>query len=100
MTVIDLQSLSTGEFQPPRIEAELSQNRGVDIGNVVSILDRVEADLIGRSMHHASSNTSSRHPRREAVDVMVTTIAPLRSWCAAELGTEDHQCLVKQTATS
>ena len=43
LAVIDLQPLAAGDFQPARVEAELVQHRGVDVGDVVAVLDGVRS---------------------------------------------------------
>jgi hypothetical protein len=50
MAVVDIQSFASGDFQAARVEAELIENGGVDVGDVVTVLDRVEADLVGRAV--------------------------------------------------
>ncbi len=36
LPVVDLQPLAAGDFEPPRVEAELVQDGGVDVGDVVA----------------------------------------------------------------
>ena len=43
--MVDVQALAAGDLQLARVEAELVQNSRVDVGDVVAILDRVEALL-------------------------------------------------------
>ena len=37
----------------PQVEAELLQDRGVDVGDIVAVLDGMKAELIGRAVYHA-----------------------------------------------
>ncbi len=53
LAVVDLQPLAAGDLQLARVEAELVQDRGVDVGDVVAVLDGVEADLVGRAVDDA-----------------------------------------------
>src|SRR6266511_2872350 len=64
----------------------------------MAVLDGVEAYLVGRPMRDAAADAAAGHPYREAVNVMVPAIAPLRAGRAPELGAEDHQRLVEQPA--
>src|SRR4051794_11850235 len=41
--VVDLQPLLAGDLKPARVQPELVQDRGVDVGDVVAIFHRVEA---------------------------------------------------------
>ena len=43
IAVIDLQPLLSGNNQSPRIQAQLVQYRGMNVGHVMPILDGVEA---------------------------------------------------------
>ena len=90
--------LRPGIFEPARVEAELVQDRGVDVGDVVAVLDGVEADLVGRAVDDAALDAAAGHPDREAVDVVVAAVGALRAGRAAELGGEDHERLVEQAA--
>ncbi len=51
--VLDLQALPPGDFQAAGVEAEEVQHRGVDVGDIVAILDGVEAQLIGGAVDDA-----------------------------------------------
>ena len=42
-----------GNLEPAWVEAELVQHRGVDVGDVVAILDGVEAELVGCAVDDA-----------------------------------------------
>ena len=87
--MVDVEAFAAGDFQPARIEAELLQDRGVDVGDVVAIFDGVEADLVGRAVHDAPFDAAAGHPDGEAEDVMVAPVGALRAGRAAELGGED-----------
>ena len=95
---VDLQPLAAGDLQPARVEAELVQDRGVDVGDVVAVLDGVEAELVGRAVDDAALDAAAGQPDREAVGVVVAAVAALRPGRAAELGRPDDQRLVEQAA--
>src|SRR5262245_46837545 len=56
------------------IEAELMENRGMDVAEVVRLVDRLEANGIGRANRLAAANAAAGHPHREA---QVVVVAPL-----------------------
>ena len=62
----------------------------MNIGDVVTILDGVKADLVGRAMHDSPFQAAAGHPDGEPEDVMVAAVGVLRAGRAAELGRKDH----------
>src|SRR5262245_3073345 len=68
---VDLQALVAGHFQLPRVEAELVQDGGVDVGDVVTVLGGMEADLIGGAVDDAALDAAAGQPHAEAVGVMI-----------------------------
>ena len=90
--------LSAGDFQPARVEAELVQDRGVDVGDVMPVLDGVEAEFVGRAVDDAALDAAAGQPDREAVGVVVAAVGALRTRGAAELGGPDHERVVEQAA--
>ena len=77
LTVVDIQSLAAGDFQPARIESKLLQDGGVNVRNIVTVFDRMEANLVGGAMYHAALQTATSHPDAEAEDVMIAPIGTL-----------------------
>src|SRR5687768_12478898 len=75
---VDLQALVAGDLQLVRVEAELAEHRGVDVGDVVAVLDGVEADLVGGAVGHAALDAAAGQPHGEAVGVMVPAVGVLR----------------------
>ena len=71
MTVVDFQPLSAWDFQTPSIEAQLLHHGRVDVGDVVSILDGVEAEFISGSVDGSAFDPAAGHPDRKAKVVMV-----------------------------
>ncbi len=47
--VLHLQSFAAGDFEAAGVEAKLVQHGGVDVGDVVTVFDGLEAKLIGRA---------------------------------------------------
>ena len=90
MAVVDVEALAAGDFEAAGVEAELVQDGGVDVGDVVPIFGGVEADLVGGSVHDALSQSAAGHPDAEPEDVVVAAVRTLCAGGAAELGGEDH----------
>src|SRR5262249_13589963 len=62
------------------VEPELVEHRGVDVANVVRLLDRAQADRIGRADRYATLHTAPGQPHREPEVVVVAARAVLRFW--------------------
>ena len=60
--VIDVQSFAIREFKTTRIQSQLMQYRGMDIGHIMSIFDRMKTDFIRDSMRDAALDASAGHP--------------------------------------
>src|SRR5262249_6532085 len=71
LTMIDFQPLSAGYFQLARVEAELVQHGRVQIGDVMPVLDGVEADRIGGAVGNAAFDAAAGQPDREAIRMMI-----------------------------
>ena len=72
-TMMDIGALSAGYFQLMRIEAQLVQDRGVYVGDIVRVFDGIEAQFVGRSMSDAALDAAAGQPAREALRVMIAT---------------------------
>src|SRR3954467_7302945 len=59
------QALATGNGEATGIEAELVENGGVNVGDVVAVFDGVEAKLVGRAMDRAALDAAAGHPDGE-----------------------------------
>src|SRR5262245_61487358 len=88
--VVDVEALAAGDFELARVEPELVQDGGVDVGHVMSVLDRVEPDLVGHSVNDPALDPAAGQPHTEPVDVVVAAVGALRTRRAAELGGEHH----------
>lgn len=86
--VIDIQTLAPWDLQFAGIQAQLLENRRMDIGDVVPVFDGVESDFVGGTMHDPPSYASASHPDGKTIDVMVSPIGPLGSWGPSELSSK------------
>ena len=59
---IDFQSLLARHNQPPRIQPQLVQHCGVDIGYIMAFLHGVETQFIGCAVHYAALDPAACHP--------------------------------------
>ena len=96
--VVDVEAFAAGDLQEARVEAEQLQNSGVDVGDVVSVLGGVEAQLVGAAVDDAALDAAAGQLHREAVNVVIAAVGTLRARRAAELRGEDHERLFQQAA--
>src|SRR5688572_2627616 len=68
---VDLEAFPAGDLEPARVESQLVEYGGVDVRDVVAILDGVEAQLVGRAVGDPPLDPAAGHPDREAVRVVV-----------------------------
>ncbi len=61
----------------------------MDVGDVVAILDGVEAQCVGDAMGDAPLEPAARHHDRKCEWMMVAAIGALRAGRAAEFGADD-----------
>ena len=47
--MVDVEALAAGDFQLAGVEAELLEDRGMNVGHIVPVLDRVETDFVRRA---------------------------------------------------
>src|SRR5262249_47557575 len=85
LAVVDLQPFLAGHVERAVVEAELVQHGGVDVGDVMAVCDRMEADLVGGAVGQAALNSAAGQPDREAVRGMVAAGRPFRAGRAAKL---------------
>src|SRR5262249_10302773 len=78
------------------IQAELMQDRGVDVAEVITVLHGVKADGVRSSDHLSALDSSAGQPHAEAQVMMVSSAAALGLRRAAELPAPKHQCGIEQ----
>ena len=74
--VIHIEAFAGGEFEAAGIEAELVQDGGMDVGDVMAIFNGVEAEFVGDAVLHAAFDSGARQPCAEALRMMI----PARSF--------------------
>src|SRR5262245_58855305 len=77
LAVVYIQPLVAGHLKLARVEAELVQHRRVDVGDIMTALDGVEADFVCRAMGDAALDTAAGQPDREAIGMMVAAVGVL-----------------------
>ena len=82
------------------VEAELVQDRGVEVLDVEAILDGRAAQLVGLADAGAPLDSAAGHPHGEAEGVVVAAgaLGELGGGLAAELAAPDDQGLIEQAA--
>src|SRR5258706_8931141 len=96
LSEIYVQTFAARHFKLPRVQPELVKHCGMYIGHIVPILDGMEANLIGRSIHDATLDAATSQPYRETKGMMVAAVGALRARRPAKLGGEDHDGVVEQ----
>ena len=56
------------------VEAELAEDGGVDVGDIVPVFDGVEAQLVGGAVDDAAPDAGAGEPDGEAVRVVVAAV--------------------------
>ena len=95
MAKVAIEALAAWYDHAARVEAELVQNGGMHIGDVVAILYGVKAQLIGRAVGDAAFDSSARHPDGKPVGVVVATIAALGTGCPPKFAGPNHKRFVQ-----
>src|SRR5437016_5937524 len=96
--MLDLQALPPGDLEATGVEAQEVEDRGVDVGDIMAVLDGVEAQLVGGAMDNAPLDAATGQPDREAVVMVVAAVGALRAGGAAELGGPADDRVVEQPA--
>src|SRR5579872_1508181 len=99
---VDFKPFLTWHFEPARIEPQLMQHGGVNVGDVVAIFHRMEAQFVCGAMHHAALDAAAGHPGGEpkrmviAPSLQTRIIRPhLDSRRSSELGGPDDQSILQ-----
>ena len=78
------------------MEAELVQQGGMDVCDIVGIFHGMEPEFIGGAMDLAALDSSPSHPDGKSEWVMVSTIGILGSRGASEFGGENDERFIQQ----
>src|SRR5262249_19666008 len=87
-----------GVAQIVLIEAELVQDRGMDVAQMAAILDGAQADGVGSADDRAPLDAAAGQPHAEAGVGMVAAATTLGFRRAAELAAPQHQRRIEQAA--
>src|SRR5438105_2168867 len=98
MPEIHVQTFSSGDFEPPRIQAQLMKDSGMNVGDIVPVFHGVKTQFVGSAVGNTTLDAASRHPDRESVRMMVPSIASLGACSPPKLRAPDNQCLVQKPA--
>ncbi len=66
MAVVDLQPLLPWDVEPVGIQSQLMQGGGVNVGDIMAILDRVKAQFVCCSVNDATLDPAACHPASES----------------------------------
>src|SRR6185436_13785081 len=90
IAVIDFKAFATRYLEFPRVEAQLLENCGMDVGDIVTLLDGVKSDFVGRPVRDAALDAATCHPNGESIRMMISAISSLTCRRSTEFGREDH----------
>ena len=71
--MVDLETFAPGQFEPVRVQSELMHHRGMNVGDVVRMFDRVETEFIRGSMHDAALHAPAGQPGGKTLRMMIAT---------------------------
>ena len=74
MPEVLLKAFLPGDFQAVRVQAQLLQNGGVNIGDVMRILNGVKPDFVGCSVSDSALQSATGHPHTESVRMMISAV--------------------------
>lgn len=98
LAIVQIKSLSTGNFQAASIEAKLVHHGRVQISHIVPIFDGVETNLIGGSVSNPALDSTASQRHRETIRMMIAAVRILEARCATELRPDDHQSFLQHSA--
>ena len=75
--MFDIEAFASRDLEAAGIEAEELEDRGVDVGNIMTILDGVETQLVGGTVDDAPLDSAAGQPHGEAVVMVVAAVGPL-----------------------
>ena len=95
--VVDLQPLTAGDFELPGLQAELVQDRRVNVCDIMAVFDSVETDIVSGPVSDPTLDAATRQPGAETLRMMITsvTLSPGR---ATELRSPNNERLFQQAA--
>ena len=100
--------IATGvvECQTGMIEAQLVQYSRLKIVYLHRPLHHMETEVIGTTDRNSRADTTTRHPHRERLRMMIATLRPTQSrigfnhWRAAKLAAPHHEGFVEHATRS
>jgi len=97
LAVVEFEPLASSNFKPVGVEAQLMQDRRVNIRHIVSVGHGVKAQLVRSAMLDATPNASARQPGAESLRMMITP-GTLGAGRSSKFGSKDNQRVVQQAA--
>ena len=73
------------------VDAELIEDRGPEIVDGERLIDGIVTEFVSGAEDGAGLEAAAGHPEAEAVGVVVTSVATLREWRAAEFANRDNR---------
>ena len=96
--MVNIQTLAPRNLKLARIQSHLPENGGVNVRDVMPVLNRMKPKLVSATMGDAAFDSSARHPNAKTEDVMIAPVSALRPRGAAEFRCKDDQRFFEQAA--
>ena len=81
------------------VQAHQVENRGVEVGDMATVVDGIETELVGRSNGLAALDPRTGQPHCETVGIVIAAglVDSFAGRSPAELAAPDDQCLIPQS---
>ena len=98
-SVVHFQAFSARDLQTSRIQTQLMQHGRMQVGDVVSVFDRMEAEFVGRAVNDSALHAAARPAAHgESIRMVIAAVGILEARRASELGADDDQRFFQQSA--
>src|SRR5439155_8674971 len=77
------------------VEAEETQNRGMEVRDGDHILHGAITELVGFAAHRPATHSAARDPKAKPALMVIATVLTLRKWRASELARPYDERLVE-----
>src|SRR5262245_10111122 len=75
LAVVEFEPLAAGDFEPAWVETHQVQDRGVYIGDVMPILDSMEANFVGGPVDNPALDAPAGQPGTKALRMVIAAVA-------------------------
>ena len=69
--MVQFEAFAAGEFKLVRVQTQAAHDGCVNVGDVMSVLDRVEAQFVRKAVLNAAPDTGAGEPRAKRLRMMI-----------------------------